>query len=91
MKYKNILKTLKIGSKKNYKKVSSQMRTACLIDDAMKLANISKNELANLMNKDISEVEFWLSGTCNIDNITLNNILTTLSFCYFKNIIKNED
>lgn len=91
MKYKNILKILKIGNKKNYEKVSYQMRTACLIDDAMKFANISKSELANLMGKDISEVELWLSGTYDMDNITLFNILYTISRYEFYKRIKNED
>lgn len=90
MKYKNILKTLKIGSKKNYEKVSCKMRTACLIDDAMKLANISKSELANLMCRDISEVEFWLSGTYDMDNITLFNILYTISNYEFYKRMTNE-
>ena len=88
--YNKILEKLKLSSKKNYEKVSSKMRTACLIDDAMKFANISKSELANLMCRDISEVEFWLSGTYDMDNITLVNILYTISHYEFYKRMINE-
>ena len=87
----NILKILEFRSKKNYEKVSSKMRTACLIGNAMKFANISKSELANLMCRDISEVEFWLSGTYDMDNITLVNILYTISHYEFYKRMINED
>lgn len=89
--HNKILEKLKLDNKKNYEKVSSQMRNACLIDDAMKFANISKSELANLMGRDISEVEFWLSGTYDMDNITLVNILYTISRYEFYKRMINED
>lgn len=65
-------------SQKELKETSSRMKLASVIEDAMKAKNISKSQLAKLMNQNNSVITKWLSGTHNFTSDTLEQIGETL-------------
>ena len=65
-------------SKMELKETSSRMKLASVIEDAMKAKDISKSQLAKLMNQNNSVITKWLSGTHNFTSDTLEQIGETL-------------
>ena len=58
-------------SELDYLKVARRMRIAAQIEDAMKAMNLSKKDLALLMDRRPSEITKWLSGNQNFTSDTL--------------------
>ena len=54
--------------------VTTRMKLAAAIDDAMKSQNISKSQLAIKVNKENSVITKWLSGRHNFTMDTLDTI-----------------
>ena len=65
-------------SKSEKRRVDNRTEIAVKIDEAMKLKNISKVILSQRLDKQISEVENWLSGTHNFTIDTLSEIEVVL-------------